>query len=90
MEQLQQFFTNWVTSVADPIPLGYAFGAGMVSTVNPCGFAMLPAYPGSFLGSRDLVLAPPKRAMRLQAALPLLWQYRHRRPARYWSPRWSR
>lgn len=27
-----------------------AFGAGMVSTANPCGFAMLPAYLGYFLG----------------------------------------
>ncbi|CAN5790542.1 hypothetical protein BH23ACT5_BH23ACT5_22310 [soil metagenome] len=27
-----------------------AFAAGMVSTFNPCGFAMLPAYLGIFLG----------------------------------------
>jgi cytochrome c-type biogenesis protein len=27
-----------------------AFAAGMVSTVNPCGFAMLPAYLGLFIG----------------------------------------
>ena len=58
MEELQQFFTNWVTSVADLIPLGYAFGAGMVSTVNPCGFAMLPAYIGLFLGRQDLLSTP--------------------------------
>ena len=55
MEELQQYFTQWVTSAAALIPLGYAFGAGMVSAVNPCGFAMLPAYLGLFLGSRDLV-----------------------------------
>jgi len=30
--------------------LSAAFAAGMVSTVNPCGFAMLPAYLGFFLG----------------------------------------
>ena len=35
-------------------PLGFAFAAGMVSTVNPCGFAMLPAYLGLYLGSDDL------------------------------------
>ncbi len=29
---------------------GIAFTAGMVSTVNPCGFAMLPAYLSYFLG----------------------------------------
>lgn len=31
-------------------PLALAFGAGMVATVNPCGFAMLPAYLAFFLG----------------------------------------
>lgn len=29
----------------------YAFTTGMVATVNPCGFAMLPAYLGYFLGT---------------------------------------
>ena len=28
----------------------YAFTAGMVASVNPCGFAMLPAYLSYFLG----------------------------------------
>ncbi len=34
-------------------PLGllpWAFSAGMVATVNPCGFAMLPAYLSYFMG----------------------------------------
>jgi cytochrome c biogenesis protein CcdA len=31
-------------------PLAYAFGVGMVATINPCGFAMLPAYLSFFLG----------------------------------------
>jgi cytochrome c biogenesis protein CcdA len=30
-----------------------AFTAGLVATVNPCGFAMLPAYLGFFLGIDD-------------------------------------
>ncbi|MEX0768285.1 MAG: cytochrome c biogenesis CcdA family protein [Microthrixaceae bacterium] len=30
--------------------LALAFSAGMVATVNPCGFAMLPAYIAYFLG----------------------------------------
>ncbi|MBX3313795.1 MAG: cytochrome c biogenesis protein CcdA [Actinobacteria bacterium] len=34
-------------------PLAYAFTTGMVATVNPCGFAMLPAYLGFFLGADD-------------------------------------
>jgi cytochrome c biogenesis protein CcdA len=35
------------------LPFGYSFGAGMVSTVNPCGFTMLPAYLSIYLGERD-------------------------------------
>lgn len=31
-------------------PLAAAFTAGMIATVNPCGFVMLPAYLGYFLG----------------------------------------
>lgn len=31
-------------------PLGFAFAAGLVAAVNPCGFAMLPAYMGLYLG----------------------------------------
>lgn len=33
--------------------LSLAFGAGMVAVVNPCGFAMLPAYLSYFLGLDD-------------------------------------
>ncbi len=32
-------------------PLAIAFGAGLVATVNPCGFAMLPAYLSYYAGS---------------------------------------
>jgi cytochrome c-type biogenesis protein len=31
-------------------PIGIAFAAGLVATVNPCGFAMLPAYLSYFMG----------------------------------------
>lgn len=34
-------------------PIALAFGAGMIATVNPCGFAMLPAYLSYFLGLED-------------------------------------
>ena len=34
-------------------PLALAFGSGMVATVNPCGFALLPAYLSFFLGVDD-------------------------------------
>ncbi len=32
-------------------PIALAFTAGMVATVNPCGFPMLPAYLSYFIGS---------------------------------------
>ncbi len=35
------------------LPVGYAFGAGMVAAVNPCGFALLPAYIALYLGSGE-------------------------------------
>lgn len=48
-------------------PLAAAFTAGMVATVNPCGFAMLPAYLGYFLGiekdSDDAATASLTRAL---------------------------
>ncbi len=31
----------------------FAFGAGMLATVNPCGFAMLPAFLAYYLGDED-------------------------------------
>lgn len=34
-------------------PLALAFTAGLVATINPCGFAMLPAYLSYFLGLDD-------------------------------------
>ncbi|HSR84301.1 MAG TPA: cytochrome c biogenesis protein CcdA [Streptosporangiaceae bacterium] len=35
------------------VPVGYALIAGMVAAVNPCGFVLLPAYLGYYLGDRD-------------------------------------
>jgi cytochrome c-type biogenesis protein len=36
--------------LAAALPFGYAFGAGMVASVNPCGFLMLPAFGSYYLG----------------------------------------
>ena len=53
MSELQQFTQQWLEVLAYSLRVGYPFGAGMVSTVNPCGFAMLPAYLSLFLGSQE-------------------------------------
>ena len=50
MTEIQILLTNWMNALAVLLPFGYSFGAGMVSTVNPCGFSMLPAYLSLFLG----------------------------------------
>lgn len=48
------------------LPFGYAFAAGMLAAVNPCGFALLPAYLGLYLGSPE---AGASRGARLRRAL---------------------
>ncbi len=53
MTEIQILLTNWMNALAVLLPFGYSFGAGMVSTVNPCGFSMLPAYLSLYLGERD-------------------------------------
>lgn len=57
-------------------PLALAFTAGMVATVNPCGFAMLPAYLSFFLGVEgshpdDDARAGIARALAVGAAVTL-------------------
>jgi cytochrome c-type biogenesis protein len=39
--------------VGTRLPFGYAFAAGMVAAVNPCGFSLLPAYLTLYLGERE-------------------------------------
>lgn len=39
-----------VSTVAALLPFGYAFGAGMVATVNPCGVLLLPSLVAFYLG----------------------------------------
>jgi len=36
------------------LPFGYAFGAGLVASVNPCGFLLLPAYVSYYLGTEEV------------------------------------
>lgn len=51
------------------LPLGFAFFAGAVSAFNPCGFAMLPAYLGLYLGTDEEGAAQPPMVNRLGRAL---------------------
>ena len=53
MSALEELVTGWLMSLGALLPVGFAFGAGMVAAVNPCGFAMLPAYLSLYLGARE-------------------------------------
>ncbi len=35
------------------LPIAWAFSAGMLATVNPCGWALLPSYAAYYLGSSE-------------------------------------
>jgi cytochrome c biogenesis protein CcdA len=50
METLSARISGALLSLGARAPLGYAFVAGMVAAVNPCGFVLLPAYLGLYLG----------------------------------------
>jgi cytochrome c-type biogenesis protein len=53
MSELQALVASWLTALAAVLPFGFAFGVGMVAAVNPCGFAMLPAYLSLYLGAHE-------------------------------------
>ena len=49
--RLQGQAEGQVSGISSLLPLGFAFTVGMVATVNPCGFVMLPAYLGLYIGT---------------------------------------
>ncbi len=53
VENLSSLSSSTLGAVASYLPLGFAFGAGMVSSVNPCGFAMLTAYLGLYTSTSE-------------------------------------
>jgi cytochrome c biogenesis protein CcdA len=55
--------------VASLLPFGWAFAAGLVSSVNPCGFFMLPAYLSYQLGSEEAGFYASAAAQRTWKAL---------------------
>ena len=50
VETLSARISGALLSLGTKAPFGYAFVAGMVASVNPCGFVLLPAYLGLYLG----------------------------------------
>ena len=71
VESLSGNSSSWLAGLGFGLlaPLGFAFAAGMASAVNPCGFAMLPAYLGLYLGSDQENAGPTFPAKQLGKAL---------------------
>lgn len=59
-----------VVGVADLLPVGYAFGAGMVAAVNPCGVLLLPSLVAYYLAG-GAATGPTSTGGRLGRALLL-------------------
>jgi len=56
--------TGALGSLGGVLPFGYAFAAGMLAAVNPCGFALLPGYLGLYLGETEPTDSPAGRLAR--------------------------
>jgi cytochrome c biogenesis protein CcdA len=52
VENLSSRSAGLLQRAGTALPLGYAFAAGMVAAVNPCGFVLLPAWLGVYLSDR--------------------------------------
>ena len=58
---------NWVTALHQllaGLPLPYAFVAGMLATLNPCGFVMLPGYAAFYSTVDDAPAGHSRQAAR--------------------------
>ncbi len=53
IESLSGSTGGFAGDLGDLAPLGFAFGLGIAAAFNPCGFVLLPAYMGLYLGDDD-------------------------------------
>lgn len=60
-----------IAGVTTLVPLGYAFAAGMIASVNPCGFFLLPSYVSYHLGTNEAGFEKSPVAPRMGRALLL-------------------
>lgn len=60
-----------MAGLASALPVGYAFSAGMVASVNPCGFLLLPSYVLYHLGARETGFYEQSASRRTLRALAL-------------------
>ncbi len=46
-------YVNELNEFVNGLPVAYSFGAGMVASVNPCGFMMLPSFAAFYVRGGD-------------------------------------
>lgn len=71
MINTQQGVQAGAVGLSELLPVGYAFGAGMVASVNPCGFFLLPSYISYQIGVDESGYAEASGPARLGRALVL-------------------
>ena len=69
MNELEELLSGWLSGLVAVLSVCYAFGAGMISAVNPRGFAMLPAYLSLYPGAREDSFAKRSPVVRMLRAL---------------------
>lgn len=67
VETLSARISGAILALGTQLPFGYAIIAGMIAAVNPCGFALLPAYLGLYLGDGRGASLPGRLASRAVA-----------------------
>ena len=60
-----------VADLARALPIGFAAAAGVVASVNPCGFVMLPAYVAYQLGTEEAGYSDLPVPIRMARALAI-------------------
>ncbi len=75
VENVQSASSRFLDSFGGSLQLGFAFIAGMVATVNPCGFPMLPAYLSLYLGSEETGGNDDRKTTSLGSRLGGVWLF---------------
>lgn len=69
--QIQSQTEAAAANIANLLPIGFAFAAGIVASVNPCGFLLLPTYISYQMGNEEAGFYQSPLSNRLFRALQL-------------------
>lgn len=69
---VQSDTTTLTDNLRSLLPFGFAFGAGMLAAVNPCGFVMLPAYLTLYVSDAEAEDSDSRPSAFMRAMTPVL------------------